>query len=440
MPDAGVPDWVTVRTIDIAAPIPGSTTIGPFGSNLVADDYRVSGVPVVFVRDIREASFDWKSGVYVDTAKAAELRAHSVEPGDLVATKMGLPPCIAAEYPYSMPPGIITADIIRLRPDVRKTDVRWLVRAINSHSVQVQVRAITGGVTRPKITLRDFRELQLNLPSLAEQQCIAGILDTLEEVIRKTEHLIAKLTQVKQGLLYDLLTRGIDDNGELRDPARHPERFKDSWLGSVPSSWRVCPLGDVVPRAVYGISVSLDGEDGIPVLRMNNFRDGEANLSELKYSASSDAQELLLRPDDVLFNRTNSIEHVGRTGIWRGQLEKASFASYLVRLETNPTVLNNEFLCRWLNWDVTQIRIRRYATPGVHQVNINPTNLRRTLMALPASLREQEAIVSKLASADHRLKMEMLERDKLVSLKKGLMEDLLTGRVRVTNLLKEAAA
>ncbi len=72
------------------------------------------------------------------------------------------------------------------------------------------------------------------LPPLPEQRRIAEILDTLDEAIRKTEQVIAKLQQMKQGLLHDLLTRGIDDNGELRDPERHPEQFKDSPLGRIP--------------------------------------------------------------------------------------------------------------------------------------------------------------------------------------------------------------
>ena len=67
---------------------------------------------------------------------------------------------------------------------------------------------------------------------------IAEVLDTLDEAIRRTELVIAKLEQIKQGLLHDLLTRGIDDNGELRDPDRHPEQVKDSPLGRIPRAWQ----------------------------------------------------------------------------------------------------------------------------------------------------------------------------------------------------------
>ncbi len=92
------------------------------------------------------------------------------------------------------------------------------------------------------ISSSTLREFAVPLPPLPEQRRIAEILDTLDEAIRKTEQVIAKLQQMKQGLLHDLLTRGIDENGELRDPERHPEQFKDSPLGRIPREWEVAPL------------------------------------------------------------------------------------------------------------------------------------------------------------------------------------------------------
>ncbi len=164
---------------------------------------------------------------------------------------------------------------------------------------------------------------------------------------------------------------------------------------------------------------------------MSNLEGGEIVLSELKGSASAEASGLLLQPLDVLFNRTNSIDHVGKTAIWRGQLERASFASYLVRLVVDRDRLRPEYLNLWLNLPRTQRLIRRYATPGVSQVNINPTNLRKTWIALPAKLSEQGHIVRILDIHDARIRAEEATLEKLRRVKRGLMEDLLTGRVRV---------
>lgn len=107
-------EWGIVTVKDLAR----SSVIGPFGSDLVASDYRSEGVPVVFVRDIKPDVFAWKSNVFLHERKALALAAHRVTAGDVVATKMGFPPCIAAVYPSEMPDGIITADVVCIRPNL----------------------------------------------------------------------------------------------------------------------------------------------------------------------------------------------------------------------------------------------------------------------------------------------------------------------------------
>ena len=101
------------------------------------------------------------------------------------------------------------------------------------------------GSAQPFIKPNDIGKCWICLPPHPEQWRIAEILDTLDEAIRRTEHIIAKLKHIKQGLLHDLLTRGIDENGELRDPARHPEQFKVSPLGLVPKAWKVTNLSSL---------------------------------------------------------------------------------------------------------------------------------------------------------------------------------------------------
>jgi type I restriction enzyme S subunit len=226
----------------------------------------------------------------------------------------------------------------------------------------------------------------------------------------------------------------------MRETLVKTEEFKDSPLGRIPQDWEVFKLSEVVPRAEYGISVSLDDEVGIPVLRMNNLKDGEVDLTDLKKSASFKAANLLLQPLDVLFNRTNSIEHVGRTAIWRGQIEQASFASYLVRLIPDQSKLIPEYLNIWLNFPSTQLLIRRYATPGVHQVNINPTNLRKVLIALPQEVSEQRRIVEILGSMDEAIAHTSSLIAKLKQMKAGLLHDLLTRGLDENGELRDAIA
>ena len=272
----------------------------------------------------------------------------------------------------------------------------------------------------------------LSLP-LGTQRHIAEILSTVDEAIEQTEALIAKYQQIKAGLMHDLFTRGLTPDGHLRPTYEQaPHLYKESPLGWIPKEWEVEPLRHFVPTVVYGVSVSMSEDPaGVPVLRMNNIEQGRIDVTDLKFSQSLEVRSLLLKPGDVLFNRTNSLDHVGKTAIWRSELPVASFASYLVRLDVDRYKMRSLFLTSWLNLPSTQLGIRRFATPGVHQVNINPTNLRRMECAAPNDLAEQDLITDRIEQLETFVSSNEQRLAKLRQQKHGLMQDLLTGRVRV---------
>ena len=183
-----------------------SSIIGPFGSDLVASDYRSEGVPVVFVRDVVSKTFTWKSEVYVDHQKAASLSSHDVVAGDVLLTKMGLPPCIACTYPVDFPEGIVTADIVRIRPDKSRALPDWVSNYANSEHVAAQVRGITSGVTRPKVTLSDVRSLKVAVPPLEDQRAILHRVSEASRRVNAARASLGKLVSEKVGLMDDLLT------------------------------------------------------------------------------------------------------------------------------------------------------------------------------------------------------------------------------------------
>jgi len=294
--------------------------------------------------------------------------------------------------------------------DYDDVDVRWLYYFLQT----IDFRGMNEATGVPSLSRDSLYKIEVSKPPKPEQSKIAEILSTIDRAIDQTEVLIAKQQRIKTGLMHDLLTRGIDEHGNL--PSEETHEFKDSPLGRIPVEWECSPLSRFVPSAEYGISTSL-GDSGCPVLRMNNLFDGEADLSDLKYTDITVPETLWLRNGDVLFNRTNSWEHVGRTGIWRGQIEKATFASYLVRLNPDPNVLVSELLNIWLNWESIQISIRRVATPAVQQVNINPTNLRSIYAAFPSCLDEQREIVKRLSGVQKAIMSSIKGLSKLRSLR-----------------------
>ena len=399
-----------------------------------SSDFTTFGIPVVRMSDLKQGMLDLSEAVKVSDQTVCQLSQFMLKKGDLIIGMSGSITNYAIVDEQNLP-AYLNQRVGRLiLKDKNRANYNYLTHVLRSPFYESWAYKEATGVAQLNISSQQIEAMYFLLPPLPEQRRIAEILDTIDEAIQKTEALISKLKAMKQGLLHDLHTRGLDKNGKLRDPKAHPEQFKDSPLGRIPKEWHTTKLAKLVIRAEYGISVSLEDDSGIPVLRMNNLIAGEVDLSELKYSKSREASNLLLNPRDVLFNRTNSMEHVGKTAIWRGQLEGTSFASYLVRIVPDYSKLIPEYLNLWLNSQSTQILIRKYATPSVHQVNINPTNLQKADITLPQSVEEQYTIVDAVDVHDASIRTEEHYRDKLKLQKKGLMHDLLTGKFRVQGI------
>ncbi len=162
-----------------------------------------------------------------------------------------------------------------------------------------------------------------------------------------------------------------------------------------------CALGEILTGAEYGISARNAVDGDLPIAGMANIVDGQVDLSQVSRVGRSgvDVDRYRLREGDVLFNRTNSPRRVGKTGIGaRSPSEDVVFASYLVRLSPDRTRVLPHFLNLLLNTPSIQRQIRKLATPGVSQVNVNPSVLSRAVTVPVPPLRDQEVIVGAVAS------------------------------------------
>ncbi len=299
--------------------------------------------------------------------------------------------------------------------------------------------ALSGQTSIAHLPQQHLAEFEVPCPPLPEQRRIAEILDTFDEAIHKIEKVIAKLQQMKNGLLYDLLTRGIDEHGELRDPERHPERFKDSPLGRIPRQWEVAaferfswPGRAFLKTGPFGSSLKGEHwvESGIPVITIGALGEGEFIDSELLFISKRKAAELaayVVEPGDIVFSR---VADVGRSVVVRPSQAGWVMSSNLMWISLDPAQVAPSFV--WLNLSANPAvrqQIRRSVNAGGREV-ANGAVLRSVRLAWP-DLREQERIVF-LAEAHHaRVSEERASLVKLRMLKQGLMEDLLTGRVRV---------
>lgn len=329
--------------------------------------------------------------------------------------------------------------IALLRGDEVRLQTAYLFHNLDRRYEELRARSSGGG--RGGLSKGVLDAVPLDLPPLPEQHVITEILDTLDTTIRQTEAIIEKLKQVKQGLLHDLLTRGIDANGELRPPqSEAPHLYKDSPLGWIPREWTAKPLNDLVDQrrpVVYGILMPGQGhEGGVPVVKVKDIVGGRILLDQLLLTSPAIDQEYKrsrLAPGDLLFTIRGS---VGRTAFVPGQLEGANITQDTARV--GITGVDARFVREYLAMP-SPVRFIATHTLGVAVQGINLRDVRRIPIAVPRA-DEAKAIADMLDAASDRIATEALEAQKLTIAKSGLMDDLLTGRVRVTPLLEAAHA
>ena len=199
-------EWEVKRLLEASDEDKGSFVNGPFGSDLLSSELnQEGGVPVIYIRDIKRGKYEREKSVYVTNEKARQLSLCQVNGGDLLITKVGDPPGVAAIYPSSEPSGIITQDVIRIRlqPFVL---AGWVKAFLDSQRGKNSIDNIAIEGTRKRVSLGEFKRLLFPVPPIEEQTRIARVLEGAADAIGRSERDLRQLRSLKQGLLQDLLT------------------------------------------------------------------------------------------------------------------------------------------------------------------------------------------------------------------------------------------
>ncbi len=270
------------------------------------------------------------------------------------------------------------------------------------------------GSVRVRIYYKDIGRLPLQLPSIAEQQKIADCLTSLDELIAAQGRKVEALKGHKKGLMQQLFPR----EGETLPRLRFPE-FRDA------PAWKTHAFEHFVAKSFYGTSQSTSAKGQYPVLRMGNMVDGALDFSNLVYLdlGRRDFESIRLHDGDILLNRTNSLDLVGKISIFTGELECIT-ASYIVTFRLDKERLRPEFCNAMLNTQLYKARIKLLARPSVSQANINPTTFRKELRVSVPSVAEQHRIADCLSILDVRIAAETDKLAALKSHKRGLMQQL----------------
>jgi type I restriction enzyme, S subunit len=274
----------------------------------------------------------------------------------------------------------------------------------------------TGGA-QPNISQTILKRLKLPFPSKPEQR---AIVHKIENLFTSLDKGIADLKKAQEQLkVYRQAVLKKAFEGELTKEWREKHAktdgrpsqeaatttiaaeptttYKKQGAEKLPEGWKLVRLGEVCNSVEYGTSTKSSDVGKVPVLRMGNIQNGRIDWSDLKYTDdNSEIEKYRLKHNDVLFNRTNSAEHVGKTAIYKGEKE-AIFAGYLIRINYKSEVVAPDFLNYYLNSHEAKQYGNQVKSFGVNQSNINGTKLKKYPLPLP-ELNEQHQIVREIES------------------------------------------
>lgn len=214
-------NWCWSRPEELCSAEPYSIGIGPFGSNLKISDYRSEGIPLIFVRNITKLDFSLNLK-YIEEKKFNELKAHSVQPLDILITKMGDPPGDCAIYPKNFPIAILTADCLKFRIWDEFLSRDFFRYCMESNWVKAQLGAITKGVAQKKISVARFKSVLFPVPPLEEQRKIASQLDHTFSMFSALEKEIDNNLSKSEALRQSILKNAFSGQLVPQDPTDEP--------------------------------------------------------------------------------------------------------------------------------------------------------------------------------------------------------------------------
>jgi len=347
--------------------------------------------------------------------------------GDIVGCPIMVPFLGTNEVTMSM-------DLSKLVIDSFQIDSKFLYYKLMTDKVRRFMQDHASGSTVLHLQTKAVPTLELLIPDKKEEQeKIAEILSTIDRAIAQTEAIIAKQQRIKTGLMQDLLTKGIDENGNIRSEATH--KFKDSAIGRIPVEWEVELLDKLGER----------GSGHTPNKSHPNYWNGGIKWVSLADSSKLDQIYIFDTDKEIStqgLKNSSAVLHPKGTvilsrdaGVGKSAIlgtEMAVSQHFIVwRCGKN---LNNHYLYYWLQKEKPKFE---GIASGSTIVTIGLQFFRQYQIAIPKLIDEQNIIAEIIKKSDECISKHRCTLEKLKRRKTGLMQDLLTGKVRVTNLLKE---
>jgi restriction endonuclease S subunit len=317
--------------------------------------------------------------------------------------------------------------LMKIRPNTELVNAEYLARYCLSDFARTYFMSTAKHSTMTTIAQADIAPLQVLLPPLPEQQKIAQILTSVDEVIEKTQAQIDKLKDLKTAMMQELLTKGI---GHLE--------FKDSPVGRIPVGWEVVPLEEIISTMAGGVSVNSENKPKVTgelgILKTSAVAKGEFKPSENKVVLLNEYERLRtpVLADHIIFSRMNTPALVGESGYVNRDYDDLFLPDRLWQIDVQDRSRTSVL---WLSYvlssDKSKAEISELATGTSNTMkNISKPKLLGIKIAYP-KFSEQIKIAASLQAVDKKLDISNHKLKRNIALKKALMQDLLTGKVRV---------
>ena len=281
---------------------------------------------------------------------------------------------------------------------------------------------------RRSVKVKDMKKLFFPFPSKIEQDRIVSLLENLELNILNSTDIIQHRLDYKNGIREEIFSKGLN----------HKKPKKIDWYFnkqlSIPSDWDVLSGEEIIRDTQLGLNPdnNLESKD-IALIKMGNLTFGNFDLDNIECISKNqdDLESYMLKNNDFLFNTRNSEYLVGKSAVWKLNLEKAVFNNNLMRIWFHENIIPNpEFVSNYLSSHVGRRVLRRFSekTVGVAAIYLHSLKEMKFLVPKPE---EQKYIISILLNIDALIEKEKIHKLNLERLKKGLIQKLLTGQIRV---------
>lgn len=331
--------------------------------------------------------------------------------------------------------GTIAQNIVALQISNEHDAQYWYYYVCSEKFLEDVLRVLMVAI-QPSLKVPHMRNFLVPIPPLEQQQKIAKILSTVDNLIEKTQALIDKYTSIKQGMMADLFTRGIDltagpNYGKLRPNVEDfPELYKETELGWVPKEWEVVAIDEILDRIIdYRGKTPTKTDEGVPLITAKNVRFGYVDPEPREFIAFDAYEQWMTRgipkKGDVLFTTEAPLANVAQIE----SDERIAFAQRMIILQTS-SACDNMFLKHLLMSETFRKSIFSRGS-GSTVEGVKQSEFKKVLVKVPKSTEEQKLIVNSIESVVDKISAERKANEKYKRQKKGLMQDLLTGKVRV---------